>query len=87
MKRIILLVTVALVMALMTAVGPALATVHPQSKAECAESAFAADQHPPGITGDSNADNFAQPIVAQEDNPTGNDQTHAWKEEGCPAEN
>jgi hypothetical protein len=85
MKRIVLLVTVALVMALMmTVAGPALATVHPQSKAECAESDFAADQHPPGISGGSNADNEAAPIEAQLDNSTTND-FHAWKSEECPA--
>src|SRR5918995_7320185 len=54
MKRIILLVTVAWVMALMMAVaGPALATVHPLANSECSNenaSAVAQTQDPPGLT-------------------------------------
>jgi uncharacterized low-complexity protein len=93
MKRIILLVTVALVMALMMAVAaPAFATVHPISESE--NSAAAADgtpadtQNPPGITGeghepgytDPDPDNAteAQPLVKQQSNKTDND-LHAWK--------
>ena len=76
MKRIILLVTVALVMALMMALaGPAIATIHPMSNAECAD-ASASDvanlQEPPGISGESQGKppnnfiggNFAQPVLA-----------------------
>ena len=90
MKRIILLVTVALVMAVMATV-PAFATVHPQSRAECAESAIAQDQHPPGITGQSNAkaDNEAQPIVSViEKSPqgAGNPSLKGFVED-CPAPN
>ena len=67
MKRIILMVTVALVMALTMALsGPALATIHPLSNAECANdsaSEVAKDQNPPGIS-DFSKDNFAQPVFA-----------------------
>ena len=67
MKRIILLVTVAMVMALMMAVaGPAFATIHPLSNAECAD-ASASDianlQEPPGIS-DFSSENFARPVIA-----------------------
>ena len=67
MKRIILLITVAMVVALMMAVaGPAFATIHPLSNAECAD-ASASDianlQEPPGISDFSEA-NFARPVVA-----------------------
>jgi hypothetical protein len=54
--------------------GPAFATVHPLSNAECADdsaSVTARDQNPPGISGKkgegaehSNADNFAQPVFS-----------------------
>ena len=77
MKRTILMVTVALVMVLMLAVaGPAFATIHPLSNAECAD-ASASDvsnglQEPPGISGESQGKppnnfiggNFAQPVLA-----------------------
>jgi hypothetical protein len=76
MKRIILLVTVAMVVALMMAVGgPAMATIHPMSNAECANDS-ASDtanlQEPPGISGGSQGKppnnfiggNFAQPVLA-----------------------
>jgi len=56
MKRIVLMVTVALVMAAMMAVaGPALATVHPLSNSECSglgEDTVAGSQDPPGISPD-----------------------------------
>ena len=76
MKRIVLMVTVALVMAAMMAVtGPASATIHPLSNSECADasaSVVATDQNPPGISGDSQGKppnnfiggNFAQPVLA-----------------------
>jgi len=54
MKRIVLMVTVALVMAAMMAVaGPALATVHPLSNSECSglgEDTVAGSQDPPGLS-------------------------------------
>jgi len=68
MKRIVLMVTVALVMALMMALaGPALATIHPLANMECANenaSAVTQSQDPPGLSGQSNTDNIAQPIVS-----------------------
>jgi hypothetical protein len=66
-KRIVFMVTVALVMAAMMALaGPALATIHPLANSECANenaSEVAKDQNPPGIS-DFSEDNFAQPIFA-----------------------
>jgi hypothetical protein len=54
MKRITLLLTAALVMALMlAAAGPALATVHPLANSECASDnsqGVANSQEPPGLT-------------------------------------
>ena len=54
MKRIVFMVTVAVVMALMMSVaGPALATVHPLANSECSNenaSAVAQTQDPPGLT-------------------------------------
>jgi hypothetical protein len=86
MKRIILLLTVALVMTVMMALaGPAAATIHPLANSEC--SADAADdtpadtQNPPGITGDDNATE-AQPVISVSGNPTAAD--NAFKD-GCPA--
>ena len=71
MKRIILLVTVALVMALMMAVaGPALATVHPLANSECSNenaSAVAQSQDPPGLTPggpDESEAEIAQPVIS-----------------------
>ena len=54
MKRITLLLTVALVVALMMALsGPAWATIHPLANSECASdnaSSVANDQLPPGLS-------------------------------------
>ena len=102
MKRIVLMVTVALVMATMMAVaGPALATVHPIAKSECSASAAegtpADTQNPPGITSeehepgytDPDPDNAteAQPLVQIfQGNKTNND-LHAVKSEECSAPN
>ena len=64
MKRIVFMVTVALMMAV---AGPALATVHPLANSECANaeaSDVATGQNPPGLSGQSNTDNFAQPVFA-----------------------
>ena len=62
-----LLVTVAVMMAAMMAVaGPAFATVHPLSNAECANdsaSEVAKEQNPPGIS-DFTERNFAQPVFS-----------------------
>jgi hypothetical protein len=91
MKRIVLLVTVALVMALMMGVAaPAYAVIHPLAHMECAnESADASpqevpeEQDPPGLDGQSSADNEAQPVESVSDNPTATE--HAFKAEECPA--
>jgi hypothetical protein len=77
MKRIVLMVTVAMVAALMLAVaGPAFATIHPLSNAECADASasdVATEQEPPGISGEVSqgeppnnfiGGNFAQPVLA-----------------------
>jgi hypothetical protein len=67
MKRITLLLTVALVVALMLALaGPASATIHPLANSECANAAaseVATGQNPPGIS-DFEEGNFARPIFA-----------------------
>lgn len=74
MKRIILLVTVALVMAVMMA-GPASATIHPIVQSSCsapqAEGTPAQTMDPPGISGQSNASNYARPLVAIAFGPQG----------------
>ena len=71
MKRIVLMVTVAVVMALMLAVaGPALATIHPLANSECASDnsqGVANEQEPPGLTPggpDQSKATTAQPVVA-----------------------
>ena|SRR5215207_6560465 len=71
MKRIVLMVTVALVMALMlTVAGPALATVHPLANSECANpsaSDVATSQDPPGLTPggpDQSSATVAQPVIS-----------------------
>ena len=83
MRRLIMVLSVALMMALMMAVaGAASATVHPQMNSErsnAPEGTAAATQDPPGISGRSNADNVAQPILKQLSNSTSND-CNAWKE-------
>ena len=69
MKRILLLLSVAVLVVAMLAVTavPAFATVHPLSRSErslpnAPSGTPAATQDPPGISGGSNADNFAQPV-------------------------
>jgi hypothetical protein len=95
MKRIVLLVTVALVMALMMAVAaPAFATIHPISSSEGSQAPSdtpAQTQNPPGITNDGHEEGYtdpdpdkaveAQPLVSHLSNKTDNDTTHAWKPE------
>ena len=99
MKRIILLVTVALVMALMMAVaGPALATVHPLANSECSNenaSAVAQSQDPPGLTPggpDQSQAETAQPVVSVataqgEDSPAFKTPPEPGPNEYCPAQN
>ena len=71
MKRIVFMVTVALVMAMMmTVAGPASATIHPLANSECADddaSAFALTQDPPGLTPggpDESKAEIAQPVIS-----------------------
>jgi hypothetical protein len=81
MKRIILMVTVALVMTFMLAVaGPASATIHPLvcSEGSAAPSDTPAQtQEPPGITGTGEEEQAteAQPVLVANPN--------AFKDEGC----
>jgi hypothetical protein len=66
MRRILLLVTVAMMVAMMAIAGPAFATIHPLSNAECANdsaSDVANKQEPPGIS-DFTERNFAQPVFS-----------------------
>ena len=68
MKRVLLLGTVAAMMAAMMMIAaPAFATIHPLSNSECSNASssdVATEQNPPGLSGGSNADNFAQPIFS-----------------------
>jgi len=99
MKRIILLVTVALVMAAMMAVaGPALATVHPLANSECANasaSGVATLQDPPGLTPggpDQSSATVAQPVISVftaqgADSPAFKTPPAPGPFEYCPAQN
>ena len=76
MRRMLLLFTVAAMMAAMMAVaGAASATIHPIVQSGCsapqAEGTPAETMDPPGISGQSNANNFAQPLVAIGEGPQG----------------
>jgi hypothetical protein len=76
MRRKLLLITVAAMMAAMMAVaGPAFATIHPLANSECANgnaSDVANDQEPPGLSGQSQGSppnngaggTIAQPVFA-----------------------
>ena len=71
MKRIVLMVTLASVVALMMALaGPALATIHPLANSECASDnsqGVANEQEPPGLTPggpDQSKATVAQPVIA-----------------------
>jgi hypothetical protein len=78
MKRILVLLTVALVMAVMMALaGPASATIHPLScseRSQAPEGTTAQTQNPPGLTGGDQATE-AQPVLVANPN--------AFKDEGC----
>jgi hypothetical protein len=72
MKRVVLMVTVAMVLTLMMSVaGPALATVHPLANMECSNDAHASavtqNQDPPGLTPgapDQSHATVAQPVIS-----------------------
>jgi hypothetical protein len=95
MKRKVLMVTLALVMALMMALaGPASATIHPLANMECSNenaSAVTQSQDPPGLTGQSNTDNIAQPVIsvatANPDSPAFKTPPEPGPAEYCPAQN
>ena len=61
MRRAVLLAVVA-AMALVVFALPATATVHEITGMECAQNAAGGNPFPPGISGGSNADNFANPL-------------------------
>jgi hypothetical protein len=87
MKRILLVLSVAALMAAMLAfmAVPAFATVHELANAECAtDTAPADDQFPPGISGGSNADNFAQPVLAVYINPSDGGSHNALRDPAPP---
>jgi hypothetical protein len=89
MKRLILMVTVALVVAAMLAVMamPALAAIHPLARMECAQdssqSSVVETQDPPGLVSESHPQNIAQPIFSVAGNDTA--ANHAFKDDVCPA--
>jgi hypothetical protein len=69
MRRLLLVMSVAALMAAMVAVMavPAFATIHPLANSECANASasnVAKGQNPPGLSGGSNANNFAQPLFS-----------------------
>jgi hypothetical protein len=71
MKRVVLMVTLALVVALMMALsGPAWATIHPLANMECSNenaSAVTQSQDPPGLTPggkDQSRATTAQPVIS-----------------------
>jgi hypothetical protein len=88
MKRIILMVSVALVMAAMMAVMamPALAAIHPLARMECAQdtsqSSVVETQDPTGLV--SHEQNIAQPVFSVLGNDTA--ASNAFKDEVCPAQ-
>ena len=88
MRRLILLLTVALIMALtMALAGPASAAIHPLARMECAQgtsqSSVVQSQDPPGLV--SHPQNIAQPIFSVAKNDTA--ASHAFKPDECPAQN
>src|SRR5215212_9157411 len=99
MKRIVLMVTVALVMALMMALaGPALATVHPLANMECSNanaSEVTQSQDPPGLTPggpDQSSATVAQPVISVvtaqgTDSPAFKTFPAPGPAEYCPAQN
>jgi hypothetical protein len=99
MKRIVFMVTVAVVMALMLALaGPALATVHPLANSECSNenaSAVAQSQDPPGLTPggpDQSRATTAQPVISVvtaqgPDSPAFKTPPQPGPAESCPAQN
>jgi len=99
MKRIVFMVTAALVLAMMLAVaGPALATVHPLANMECSNanaSEVTQSQDPPGLTPggpDQSSATVAQPVISVvtaqgTDSPAFKTFPAPGPAEYCPAQN
>src|SRR5215218_5552757 len=99
MKRIVFMVTAALVLAMMLAVaGPALATVHPLANMECSNanaSEVTQSQDPPGLTPggpDQSSATVAQPVISVftaqgADSPAFKTPPAPGPFEYCPAQN
>ncbi len=100
MRRIVLLVTVALVMALMMALaGPAFSAIHPLANSECADdnaSEVPQSQDPPGLLNpggpDQSSATEAQPVVSVltaqgEDSPAFKTEPSPTAPDYCPAQN
>jgi hypothetical protein len=92
MRRLIFMATLALVVAVMMAVaGPAFAAIHQLARMECASDSaqngraeeVVQDQDPPGLEGQSNADNEMQSTRSVSKNETA--ASHAFKPDVCPA--
>jgi MFS superfamily sulfate permease-like transporter len=87
-RRIFVMVALALVVAVMMAVAaPAFAAIHQLARMECANgsSEVVQEQDPPGLEGQSNADNEMQSTRSVSKNDTA--ASHAFKPEDCPAPN
>ncbi|HSL00929.1 MAG TPA: hypothetical protein VK869_11380 [Rubrobacteraceae bacterium] len=86
-RRIILMVAVALMMALMVALaGAASATIHPLAKMECANenaSEVVQTQDPPGLTGQSQGKPPNNPVGGTIAQPVFQASPNALKDEGC----
>jgi hypothetical protein len=85
MKRIVLVVTVALVVAVM-AVAPAFATVHPlacSERSQAPEGTAAETQDPPGLTGQSQGKPPNNPEGGTIAQPVFQASPNAFKDEGC----
>ncbi len=99
MRRIVLMVTVALVMALMMALaGPAFSAIHPLANSECANdnaSEVPQSQDPPGLFPggpDQSRATEAQPVVSVltaqgEDSPAFKTEPSPTAPDYCPAQN
>ena len=88
MRRLLLVLSVALVMAAMMALMavPAFATVHPLAKMECASdnaSPVVQSQDPPGLTGQSQGSPPNNPVGGTIAQPVFQANENAFKEEGC----
>ena len=85
MKRLILMATVSLLMAVV-AIAPAFATIHPLAKMECANdnaSTVVQTQDPPGLTGQSQGNPPNNPEGGTIAQPVFQAAPSAFKAEGC----